>query len=490
LCSRLFFFEGKPSPSPRGLGGAGPRVRHGRFAAGALCGLARPALHRPTEQQAAAAMVSAKDVAPGEVTPPELVEELRRVRARMDVLASSHIQAKQGLGPAPDLSPVATCVTDVQELLDRVHGAERVQADMIIGCGWHLLGDESQSFKPLLAVAEAPAGSVSLGDHLTAILIVMPLLKKQCLWAPIVKISDKARALANGAWPEHTLPWVKGIALNNLNRSAQAIESFEQAIDMNPGFWQAYVEFDKSVTVLRDFERCRRMAQRLVDHGGHWVNSWQRPDHFLTDKVIPSMPWYDAQTIELARTLEENFSVIKAELMALHREADNRWGKVGSADRGNENSTHDADLVSSGEWQEIVLLGDTAKCADNCLRCPETTRILRGLPHALECANMQLGESLLSRLKPGTQLRPHCGPTNMRLTCHLGLEVPDGCEITCGGETRTWEEGRCIVFDDSFEHEVRHSGSELRTVLLVNFWHPALTPDRWEALIQQLRGKG
>ncbi|CAL1270396.1 unnamed protein product [Larinioides sclopetarius] len=40
---------------------------------------------------------------------------------------------------------------------------------------------------------------------------------------------------------------------------------------------------------------------------------------------------------------------------------------------------------------------------------------------------------------------------------------------------RTWEEGKVILFDDSFEHEVWHNGTVSRLVLIVDFWHPELT---------------
>ena len=36
----------------------------------------------------------------------------------------------------------------------------------------------------------------------------------------------------------------------------------------------------------------------------------------------------------------------------------------------------------------------------------------------------------------------------------MGLIIPEGCKIRAGDEVRQWEAGRCIVFDDSFEHEV------------------------------------
>lgn len=40
---------------------------------------------------------------------------------------------------------------------------------------------------------------------------------------------------------------------------------------------------------------------------------------------------------------------------------------------------------------------------------------------------------------------------------------------------RSWEEGKVFIFDDSFEHEVWHNGTEFRLVLIVDIWHPELT---------------
>ena len=37
---------------------------------------------------------------------------------------------------------------------------------------------------------------------------------------------------------------------------------------------------------------------------------------------------------------------------------------------------------------------------------------------------------------------------------------------------RTWEEGKTLVFDDSFIHEVWHLGTKPRYVLYCSMWHP------------------
>lgn len=78
-------------------------------------------------------------------------------------------------------------------------------------------------------------------------------------------------------------------------------------------------------------------------------------------------------------------------------------------------------------------------------------------------------------MHPGVHVWPHCGPTNCRIRSHLGLVIPEGPRLRVGNETRTWELGKFIVFDDSIEHEVWHDGNSLRLVLIVDMWHPELS---------------
>jgi aspartyl/asparaginyl beta-hydroxylase (cupin superfamily) len=44
-----------------------------------------------------------------------------------------------------------------------------------------------------------------------------------------------------------------------------------------------------------------------------------------------------------------------------------------------------------------------------------------------------------------------------------------------GEETRRWEEGRCLVFDDYFDHEAWNHTDGDRLVLIVDLWHPGLS---------------
>lgn len=47
---------------------------------------------------------------------------------------------------------------------------------------------------------------------------------------------------------------------------------------------------------------------------------------------------------------------------------------------------------------------------------------------------------------------------------------------------RSWREGKFIIFDDSFEHEVWHNGTATRLVLIIDIWHPELTRQEKQTL--------
>jgi beta-hydroxylase len=61
------------------------------------------------------------------------------------------------------------------------------------------------------------------------------------------------------------------------------------------------------------------------------------------------------------------------------------------------------------------------------------------------------------------------------LRCHLGLEIPSGdLGLRIGGETRVWQPGKCLVFDDTAEHEAWNHTDADRVVLIVTFERRAI----------------
>ena len=92
-----------------------------------------------------------------------------------------------------------------------------------------------------------------------------------------------------------------------------------------------------------------------------------------------------------------------------------------------------------------------------------------------------LRNAWFSILAPGYRIPPHQGPTNGIIRIHLGLIVPRdsaNCRIRVAGEEFGWQEGKCVVFDDSYEHEVWNNTDEQRAVLFFDVDRPLRLPGR------------
>jgi hypothetical protein len=184
-------------------------------------------------------------------------------------------------------------------------------------------------------------------------------------------------------------------------------------------------------------------------------------------KVYPglsSKEFHAAQDFSVVPELEASFDAIASEV-----------GLLG--DRGFH---HEAERIKrTGDWKVLMLYEGGRKNEENCARCPTLVRIIE--EHA--CVRKSGGLIYLSRLAPGTEVAPHRGPTNIRLRCHLAIKVPEGeCGMRVGRRLAKWEKGKCIVFDDHYEHEVWNRTNEERIVLLVDLWHPDLTLEERNAL--------
>lgn len=78
-------------------------------------------------------------------------------------------------------------------------------------------------------------------------------------------------------------------------------------------------------------------------------------------------------------------------------------------------------------------------------------------------------------MKPKTSISSHYGATNLKLRCHFPLFVPEEAYLRVAADPRPWEEGKMIIFDDSYEHEAANlSDTEERVILLIDIWHPEL----------------
>uniref|UniRef100_A0A8C8EWK0 Aspartate beta-hydroxylase n=1 Tax=Oncorhynchus tshawytscha TaxID=74940 RepID=A0A8C8EWK0_ONCTS len=191
---------------------------------------------------------------------------------------------------------------------------------------------------------------------------------------------------------------------------------------------------------------------------GHFASVWQRSLYNVDG--LKAQPWWtpkDTGYMDLIKTLERNWRTIRDEALSV---MDQTTGLF---------VPEEENLREKGEWGQFTLWQQ----GESCHSVPKTCGLLERYPEATGCKR---GQIKFSVMQPGTHVWPHTGPTNCRLRMHLGLVIPKtGCKIRCTNDTRAWEEGKVLIFDDSFEHEVWQDANSYRLIFIVDVWHPELT---------------
>lgn len=134
-------------------------------------------------------------------------------------------------------------------------------------------------------------------------------------------------------------------------------------------------------------------------------------------------------------------------------------------------SRDQTNITRDDKWKSYFLYGYGYKMENNCKACPKTTRSVENIPGMFT--------AFFSVLAPGKRIPLHRGPYRGLLRCHLALLVPeprDRCRIEVGGEWATWEEGRCLIFDDTYKHQVENDTDGVRVVLFIDVLRPLKFP--------------
>jgi aspartyl/asparaginyl beta-hydroxylase (cupin superfamily) len=166
--------------------------------------------------------------------------------------------------------------------------------------------------------------------------------------------------------------------------------------------------------------------------------------------------FHDARQFSFTSGLEAAFHELARELAQLDPDA---------FDESPDALSLATDGYDERGWRAFELFG-RAGLERNRARVPRTAAAAAAVPGMVNAC--------LSLLEPGTHLEPHRGELQGVLRCHLALRVPQGdCALRGGGQTRRWEPGRCLVFDDTVVHEAWNRGASERVVLLITFPAPA-----------------
>ncbi|MFH8462875.1 aspartyl/asparaginyl beta-hydroxylase domain-containing protein [Streptomyces sp. NPDC017991] len=214
-----------------------------------------------------------------------------------------------------------------------------------------------------------------------------------------------------------------------------------------------------------------RVEQMLAAGRGE-RHALQKAAKWVMPGISPT-PWHDphayTELAPLVRELEANHRAIRKDLVSA-------W-----AARREAFSDYEHYLTRQRNWQALHLFRGGGLVEESAGIAPTAYRVLKdfAVDPGVLCP---LLECHFSTLLPGAVIEPHCDLWNFSINLHLAVDIPDGCSITVAGETRRWEEGKCLLFDYSFEHEARNEGTAPRTCLLIDLWHPETTVAERRAL--------
>jgi ornithine lipid ester-linked acyl 2-hydroxylase len=197
------------------------------------------------------------------------------------------------------------------------------------------------------------------------------------------------------------------------------------------------------------------LAKRIV---------WGLDAFFARHSTVGDRAFFNVEDFDWAPAVEADWRKVRADLDALLPHA-------AHLPNFQDLSADQRHLTQDDCWKTFFFYAYGLRARSNCRRCPETAALLRRIPG--------MKTAFFSIFAPGKRLPPHRGPYKGVLRLHLALLVPEPrehCGLRVDGEVRHWEEGRLMIFDDTFEHEAWNESDGMRVVLFVDIVRPMRFP--------------
>lgn len=120
-----------------------------------------------------------------------------------------------------------------------------------------------------------------------------------------------------------------------------------------------------------------------------------------------------------------------------------------------------------GPWKTMPLMTWGVEFHKNICNFPVTMKVLKRIP-GLVSASFNL-------LEKNAEIKPHVGDTDASVRVHLGLHIPDTLPdvgFKVNEISRSWEEGKVLIFCDGCEHSAWNHSNKDRYILLLDIIRP------------------
>ncbi|EGR28675.1 hypothetical protein IMG5_170590 [Ichthyophthirius multifiliis] len=206
-------------------------------------------------------------------------------------------------------------------------------------------------------------------------------------------------------------------------------------------------------------------------------------------EIIPGLraqPIWTNQDLTWITQIETHFQEIKEEVLSLRNQKGFQpyrgpsWTSNIKPDDGVGRKSTD-----QGDWNVFYLYLHNLEFTENCKKVPKIMNLIVNMFPRHYC------HAFISAMQPNTHILKHNGPTNKKLRFHMPLIGVKDSRLRVGEHIIEQQEGKCYVFDDSFEHEAWHNGPETRIILIIDIWHPDLSNQeiKFLSLIQNAKMK-
>jgi aspartyl/asparaginyl beta-hydroxylase (cupin superfamily) len=184
----------------------------------------------------------------------------------------------------------------------------------------------------------------------------------------------------------------------------------------------------------------------------------------LRSSEIPTTPFLPVDTFDWIPGLEGEWRTIRAELDAVLSYRD-------ELPNFQDISVDQASITNDDGWKTFFFFAYGFRSEANCARCPQTARLLGGIPG--------MTTAFFSILSPHKRIPAHRGPWRGVVRYHLALKVPEPADqagIRVDDQIRQWEEGGSLLFDDGYDHEAWNETDGVRVVLFADVIRPLRPP--------------
>ncbi len=161
----------------------------------------------------------------------------------------------------------------------------------------------------------------------------------------------------------------------------------------------------------------------------------------------------------------------------IRREALGVAGMLNKVPRFHDILTAQADISAADgrDWRMFIMKAYGVTVEKNLRRCPTVAALLDEAPEVVS--------AVLSFLAPGKHIPEHRGPFRAILRFHLMLSMPnDGngqpaCVMNIDGVPYRLCDGECLLWDDTYRHEVWNRSDRVRIALLLDVWRKDMPAD-------------